>query len=53
MELESNYYQEYEYISFFVTEPKANHPLGEMVTSPSVHHEWLVWKLKLVVDVDY
>ena len=32
--MESNYYQEYEYISFFATESESNHPLGEMVTSP-------------------
>ncbi len=34
--LESNYYQEYEYISFFAPESESNHPLGEMVTSPMV-----------------
>ncbi len=32
--MESNYYQEYEYISFFAPESESNHPLGEMVTSP-------------------
>ncbi len=34
--MESNYYQEYEYISFFAPESESNHPLGEMVTSPQV-----------------
>ena len=34
--LESNYYQEYEYISFFAPDSESNHPLGEMVTSPKM-----------------
>ena len=35
--LESNNYQEYEYISFFAPESESNHPLGEMVTSPPLY----------------
>ncbi len=37
MEFESNYNQEYEYISFFTPETESHHPLGEMVTSPPIH----------------
>ena len=37
--LESNYYQEYKYISFFAPESESNHPLGEIVTSPRNQNE--------------
>ncbi len=45
---ESNYYQEYEYISFFALESESNHPLGEMVTSPKfkmqhIANHYLTW----------